>query len=796
LVLPAVPSIVRREDCSRGNDSPSSIQNIVVVHPATIRTKPPLPKISTATPTLATELYALDGEIIFNVLDQVEFDSRTGKLNLVGHLDTKYATSGIPYLQYLSTLLDTPNVEFSLEWTRDSESRVADLKRRLDSDAEWRRLAGEWGRWIDDSERITPAGEVLMPLFGIQLPRTPKMDRYQVLSGVFFAIGNKKGSRILDAFREFYRALPNPQEEDLRYILREAGVDSVFRDARKAVNERKLTMTQGEIQIYRALFTSLDETFNYPAQATLRAFDNGLRRGAEPSAAMEAGLTEFDRQIRPTYGDALRKLFSSKREIQVPVTLVNPALQGSVNVVPTYGGVDRSSLLAKLLLEADYTAKALVNLPELAGRIPGYQTEFTYRLNRQSAPKGGGRASQSRLWISVDNIDASRSADGHVLALGQTKMRINMRELGADGRDLPNQGSGEYDRLLTSLYDGFAREYSPVFHELREAAKLAYVAQWIKVKKSDFKLPLRGRAVWNGPATVPGVIFITWSPGSGPDVQMVSAIGGVSLRVPPAGAGVCVQLCADKLPVNPQIRPVNDASSRVDTLDLLAGTGGSRLLGAALVGLFHRISEGTATAQTPIRSKQLPSIKCLAGQAAGLPGLGTLTAPPIVNDPNTLASAILNSAWDGTGKFSADCELRVDQAMRADRSVRAEVESKFPAAKLAMQEKFNDLIQNYARTAREFEDANVPMREADACVRRAMRQHDNAAIKECGQRVTDLAKNWFAKKNARDDVQKQCKEAEVMVEYKLDDGATKGSDLSGQKYGTESLKDNRASKCE
>jgi hypothetical protein len=564
-----------------------------------------------AAATNATGLYALDEKITFNVLDHVEYDSQNGKIILMGHQDATYATSRIPYLQYLATLLEYPSPQFSLEWTRDSELRVAELRRRLDSDDEWRRLAGEWGRWIDDSERVTPAGRYFMPLFGIEVPPVgQKMDRYQVLSGVFSAIGEQQASEILAAFGGFYRAMPNPGIPQLYRLFRAAGVYDLFVNDRSEMQAGRMTKHQVQVDVYRAMFNNFDQALNYSDRPTSTVFNNALRRGQTPDAAMEAAMGEFDRQFKDVYGDALRKLYRSKPEFQIPITLVNPSLRNTLHVEPKFIGINSSTLLAKLLLDADVAAKKLLNAPELVNKIPGYQTEVTYRLRRPGARRSG-HVSTARLWISVEQIDASRSSDGNILALGETKMRINMRGQGQDGRDLPNQRQDDYEALLSSLYDGFARYYSPVFHELRETAKLAYVAQWLKARNTAYKLPSDGLASWRAPATVPGVIFISWSADpTRPDVQTVSAIGGVTLRVPPAGPGVCVKFCDDRIPTDSRIRPVSSLSRGAVT-ELVSAVTQARTIAGLYLSNFHNPFEAYANAETLSRQEQPPAVASL-----------------------------------------------------------------------------------------------------------------------------------------------------------------------------------------
>src|SRR6202023_737756 len=144
--------------------------------------------------------YDLDKQTAFNVLDQVEYYPQTGKLILVGHYDGRYDTPVIPYIQYLTTLLEYPSPEFSLSWTADSERRADELRRCLDSDEEWRKLAREWSRWIDDYEHVTPAGRVFLEMFGMTPPSEgagdpcQRMDRSQLLSGIFGVTGRTKAS--------------------------------------------------------------------------------------------------------------------------------------------------------------------------------------------------------------------------------------------------------------------------------------------------------------------------------------------------------------------------------------------------------------------------------------------------------------------------------------------------------------------------------------------------------------------------------------------------------------------------
>jgi hypothetical protein len=507
-------------------------------------------------------IYDLDDAIRFNVLDQIDYDLQTGTITLLGHNDEAYRTSNIPYVQYLATLLDSPTPEFSLAWTNDSEARVLELKRRLESDEEWRRMVREWARWIDDSDHVTPAGRVFLPLFGFKPPQSgggdpwQTMDRYQLLSGMFEITGRKQAAAITDAFGKMSRAAPNITLEHLKAIFAAAGVLDVFERAIEQARQGTITGRDAELMIYRALFSRIDQAFDFKG-ATTNTFENALRQGQAPSEAMQRAFGEMDKQLKPTIETVLLEIWRSKPEIDVPITLVNPSLRDTLTVTPQFFGIERNSLLAKLMFDLDYVSKKLPNSPELIAKIPRYQT--AYRFKQLHANQFNTRVSTSRLWTSVEHVDARLSNDGNSLSFGKVNLRFNIREIGPNGRDLPNQRPGEYEQLLTSLYDDFAREFSPHFHEFRETAKLAYAALWLKARNSELALPSEGRGSWNAPASVPGLIFTAWSPlPTSRDVLTMSAVGGASLRVPPPGPGVCRYLCLQDVPKDPTISPAKD----------------------------------------------------------------------------------------------------------------------------------------------------------------------------------------------------------------------------------------------
>ena len=113
-------------------------------------------------------LYALDDAAHFNVLDSVAFDPSTGRIMLAGHLDTRYGSSAIPYLDYLAELLKNPSPEFTFNWTPESRQSVDALFRKFDSDEYVKGLVGQWTDIMDANGHPTGSGRWVLPLIGVK----------------------------------------------------------------------------------------------------------------------------------------------------------------------------------------------------------------------------------------------------------------------------------------------------------------------------------------------------------------------------------------------------------------------------------------------------------------------------------------------------------------------------------------------------------------------------------------------------------------------------------------------------
>lgn len=600
------------------------------------------PGVSPAQISVATGIYSLDQSTTFNVLDKVVFDAEHDQITLIGHYDRKFEGPRIPYLQHLSTLLEYPEPEFSLNWTKDSEAKVDALFRRMDSMYEMRRVAKKWGEVIGPDGRPTTQGRVMLPLFGVKPTENGKGPGYLGVTTHLNAnnelivssvepdspaglAGLRAGDNI---FIINYKQPHHPSE--LRRIVRKAGAGAninidIYRNRKYMSLKAKLGTGKGDpwndlnrFEMIAAIFwgadmkaasnvinnlgkfTRLKDTkvahlalqdliyatnnwdnwtalknknqrgeitweqvlaglMRYLLQGIDRAFelytltdkyDNARRRGYGAEEAFNIAYMSLDQEIKPVLMKAMQKLLRKHDEIVMPVSMVESTLGARPMVVPEYISLDKHSQLARVMLEADYLGKSLINMPELKDRVRGYQTQYAYYRNNPRETSAFGNESTHRMWISIDSLDIAQSVEGSTLEIRDIKMRFNIRS-GASA----SAKRGGYEALLTSLYDDLAEEFH-VLHELREAAKLSAVSRWIKTKKPDFTLPAKGRVRWQGPGSLPGVVNLIWSPNS-VKVEM-NAMGGISY-VPPIGPA---------RPIGPGVpMPVVRDSSVVDLRD-------------------------------------------------------------------------------------------------------------------------------------------------------------------------------------------------------------------------------------
>lgn len=495
---------------------------------------PTAPAAATSAPAATAQaadpgMVALQAALDFNVLDALSFNPKTGYLTLVGHRDPRYGDAKIPYLEHLAELIERPDPGFTLHWTPDSEARVRDLFRRLDSPDEVRRLAAQWGYWINEHGQVTPMGRHFMPIFGV----TPTNDRYEIIASMFRAVGNTRAADVMSAFGRARRAENTPGEQAaMQNVVAVVGALDDLNRLKARVQRREISDWEGQLGFGRAVTSRMDAAFGLTGQPSRTAFERVMHSRRDLAAAFTAAFAETDRQLRVILGPVMQQLLARHDQVTVPPDVIQATVGIRPEVVPEYLGVNPKSQLARVLFEADYIGKQLPNRPDLEKKISRYLTDFSYeRTNPAELGRFRPTVTQ-RLWISVDGVNATQSADGGTLYTRGATMRFNIRDK-VNGASAPTGTSG-YERLLTSLYDDLSREF-PVLHELRETAKLMAAAHWLRGRSRDLRLSVIARTPWNGPSRAPGLVYMSWTPNPRPGAVTATmmAMGGVSLRVKP-----------------------------------------------------------------------------------------------------------------------------------------------------------------------------------------------------------------------------------------------------------------------
>jgi hypothetical protein len=280
------------------------------------------------------------------------------------------------------------------------------------------------------------------------------------------------------------------------------------------------------LELGRQMCRRLQEVFKVGGNSLLGAYEAEASRTGSAAAGLDAAARALEGLNGPTAERLLDRAFSRPGGVQVGPDLIHEVFGVRPEMRPEYLGVAEHSLLARAMFEGDYIGKQLLDRVDLKYRIPTYRTAFEFERTHPEFHRAEG---SFHMWISVARIDMAQSSSGTTLEFRDVRMRFNIREYGPDRKDLPNKPGG-YEELLTSIYDQLAQEYATL-HELREAAKLAAAAVWMRRKTPALHLPVDGRTNWTGPRVVPGLVYVYLAAGAtaGTIKPTIIARGGVSL---------------------------------------------------------------------------------------------------------------------------------------------------------------------------------------------------------------------------------------------------------------------------
>lgn len=373
------------------------------------------------------------------------------------------------------------------------------------------------------------------------------------------AAGKEAAAEIIESFYTHVRVIkryPDMGEHGKRAYfetLYKTGLYNEFDRLHREVYARRMSSAEAERILDRQTCAVLERKMGLPAGSMTSRFDALIaQRKTVPDAYHDACLAPDN--FLPVTLDALRIVWQKAGAIQIAPEMFDRSFNVRPEVVPEFRGVRSDTLLARAMMEGDYIGKRMMDMPWLERKIPRYKTGYRFM---QQNPRFDRARGTYHMWISVARMDAVQSPDKSTLEIRDARMRFNIREYGADGRDLPPEPGG-YEELLTSLYDELSSEF-PVLYELREAAKLAAIADWVRAKRPDFRLPAEGMSKWSAPAKLPGLMYIYAhmpDPGARTATVATIATGGVALE-PWVWSGKA-NLDPDSLPVDANVVDLRD----------------------------------------------------------------------------------------------------------------------------------------------------------------------------------------------------------------------------------------------
>jgi len=372
--------------------------------------------------------------------------------------------------------------------------------------------------WIEDARGLRPVDITLDPA-----PGDPwqGVETWDVILQVLRADGHDRLATVMDRVLRVVRHARSPAAPMIMIgFLASTGRIPEYNELMELGAAGRIDKREFTRRMMRTLPLEIDLALGGNAVTSVFDAETAVRG---PEAAFDAAMAAAKRAIEPVYRQAWTRV-ATRRDIR-EVPLDEQALGFRPEVEPRLQRLDPTRPLARVLFEADYLGKALVSDPELAELLPGHQTLFAFEQRHLAArPAVGGVVSQ-HLWISVADLEMRQSASGDTLSFGSVRMKVSVAEAGST---VPSHTYGDH---LTGLYPQMARTW-PVYHELREAAKLSAAALWLKEKgyRPGGGPSAGGRQV---PARATGAVVLSWTADAGARVA-VTAFGGASL-VPPVG---------------------------------------------------------------------------------------------------------------------------------------------------------------------------------------------------------------------------------------------------------------------
>lgn len=463
-------------------------------------------------PAISAGLSAIDSLEVINVLDQVIFDTKSGKIAIIGHYDKEYNTGPIPYLDLLKTALVYPAPRISLDPDPDSVKQMLEITPIIQN------------AWSKPNMRAT-----LNQMFDV-VQGHPDTERERQI--------------LIQELSTAYGLSPEEYVTWYNYVLleknKEAFPPPLIRDI-----QIKVFRNLGYVDFAKAMELTFQKTPTAAAQA-LQVAGGGeearaiiARSGANSDAALgelmvsvylhilprvvalgpkeEADFREAYSSGRMTWQTVLasvqgrlfpihtNNLVNLKNLAFMKVIIPTPAALLIAKAKPFYSlirptDLDRNSQMSRILYEADYALKSLSVTPDMFRKIPGFLAISEY--NRQNP----GGVHTRRFWFEPKMVAMDVSSERNLIAFGSSQMLLkneNANDLFGTPSEKDNTRYDAWCAHVMNNYDHYAR-LLPSFHKLREAAKVIALAKWILAEKTNLDLSGVTQEKWSMPDKVPG----------------------------------------------------------------------------------------------------------------------------------------------------------------------------------------------------------------------------------------------------------------------------------------------------
>ena len=472
-------------------------------------------------------IYSLQASVRFDDLQAVVYDPQDHSLTLLGDRRSEHRLLPIPYLDHLATALESDSPAFTLPWAEETQRAIDVLSRdaRGSNTALWDRIVkNARAQLFSPQNRLTEEGLRILqtlnfPTDGYEPYLT---NKYDVMAESFSICGADQQATIVGAYA---RSLRDPDE--LNTAIRELAMARAL-DA-SMIGPGSADLWEIFLERFAGVF---DVDDRMPVSVFRRRRQQGNHLVIARNAAVENILATIDPLWAGIFPNSLELSAATKSHIHLPPDLVQSLAEINFAVKPTWRGIEPESRLAQVMFDADMLGKWIASDPSLLGtNAPFHKTEYEW-FHKMGPTTPQTTTNNIRYWISPDVVELAESDDGNVLEFRKFTMRVNTND----------PASESYTNYLTSIYDQLANEL-PTLHELAESAKIMAVAQWLKKKDPDFKLPKEGRSRWDPPDWTWGFIAInavvrvsrtdtaSETRVTGKWTSVASLEGGVSLRL-------------------------------------------------------------------------------------------------------------------------------------------------------------------------------------------------------------------------------------------------------------------------